>query len=307
MPLISPVMPDLEPMRRAGDRESDEAPFSSWKPTRYLICPSQAWTDDGGAQLATGGFADISRSGTHDGGAQLRGLAFSVADAMSAFALAARPHLEALKQAIAAMLPSADAVAELLVVARPYLEAAAAALVAAGVQTAERSRNLEVMTPPHVETIRWIKSATGFSQARIGRLAGVSRQTVYFWETGGAIKSSNRQRLFAVRDVLERAATRYQTPRRLAAWLDTPRGADARTPAELLEAAEIDRARLLAVTSPSPGLKPPPAWVRRPIPEAFRSGAEHPQEATPPELEDALLARLDALDDDDGGAEEVRG
>jgi transcriptional regulator with XRE-family HTH domain len=151
---------------------------------------------------------------------------------------------------------------------------------------------------PHLNAIQWIKAATGLSQERIGRLIGVTRQTINRWEHGEPITDTNRRRLFAVRDVLERATLLYPAPVELAAWLDRPRGADGRTPAELLEAEEINKARLLAISSPSPGLVPPPAWVRQPVPEAFRAGAEHRQEVLPPPRDDELSALIGDEDED---------
>jgi len=96
--------------------------------------------------------------------------------------------------------------------------------------------------------------------------------------------------------VLERAASRYKTKELLVAWLDTPAGADGRTPAELLAENEINRARLLAVSSPSPRLIPPPAWLNRPIPEKFRKGAERRQETLPPNPDRELDALVDNED-----------
>lgn len=139
---------------------------------------------------------------------------------------------------------------------------------------------------PHLEALHWMKQITGFSQERIATLVGVSRQTLNRWERGEPIKDTNRQRVFAVRSVLERALIRHQTRAELVAWLDSPRGADGRTPAQHLAAGDLDRARLLAISIPSPQLKRAPSWVRRPVPEAFRAGAEHEQEALPPELPD---------------------
>ncbi len=151
---------------------------------------------------------------------------------------------------------------------------------------------------PYLNTIRWIKAATGFSQERIGRLIGVTRQTINRWEHGEPITDANRRRLFAVRDVLERAMLRYPTPGELATWLDTPEVIDGRTPAELLEADEINKARLLAISTPSPGLAPPPAWVRQPVPEALRAGEEHRQEVLPPSQDDELAALIGDEDED---------
>jgi transcriptional regulator with XRE-family HTH domain len=155
--------------------------------------------------------------------------------------------------------------------------------------------------PPHLDALRWIEIATNLSQERIGRLVGVTRQTINNWQNGESIKDPNRRRIFAVRDVLERAAHRYQTREQLTAWLDTPRGADGRTPAELLAANEINRARLLAVSSPSQWLKRPPAWANRPVPNAFRTREEHRQETWSPES-DIELANL--IRNEDEGTDE---
>ena len=151
---------------------------------------------------------------------------------------------------------------------------------------------------PHLEAVDWIKTATGFSQKRIGKMIGVTRQAINDWRKGLPISDHHRQRLFAVRDILERAWLRHPTRPQLIAWLDTPRGSDGRTPAQLLEANEINRARLLAVSSPSTSLKRAPAWVNRPIPEAFRAGAERRQEALPPDTDHELVYLLNEMEDD---------
>lgn len=144
---------------------------------------------------------------------------------------------------------------------------------------------------PHIEAIRWMKDATGLPLERVAALLGVTRQALYLWERGEPISDGNRRRLLTVRDVLERTQARNPSPAELAAWLDTPRGPDARTPAELLEAGEIDRARLLAITTPSAALRRPPEWARRPVAAAFRAAAELRREAAPPyEAEEELPA-----------------
>ncbi len=145
---------------------------------------------------------------------------------------------------------------------------------------------------PHLNAIQWIKTATGLSQERIGRLIGVTRQTINRWEHGEPITDTNRQRLFAVHGVLQHAVLLHPSPAELVAWLDTPRGADGHTPAELLEMGKIDRARLFAISKPSPHLVRTSIWVNQPIPEAFRAGAEHRQEALPPSQDDELFALL---------------
>lgn len=164
--------------------------------------------------------------------------------------------------------------------------------LAAKKQDAVSNNNL-----PHLNAVHWIKAASGLSQERIGRLIGVTRQTINRWENGEPITDAHRRRLFAVRDVLERSTLRNPTPAELAAWLDTPDAVDGHTPAELLEMGEINKARLLAISAPSPGLATTPEWVRRPIPEAFLAGAEHRQEALQFEQDDEPV--ISAFDEDD--------
>lgn len=149
---------------------------------------------------------------------------------------------------------------------------------------------------PHQEAVDWIKAATGLSWERVGRLVGVSRQSVNAWRQGGPITDDHRRRLLEVRDVLERAAKRNPRPGGLAAWLDTPRGADARTPAHLLEAGEVGKARLLALASPSSGVKAPPEWARHGAREAYLNSRERVR-ALPPERDERLLD--EASEDED--------
>jgi transcriptional regulator with XRE-family HTH domain len=158
--------------------------------------------------------------------------------------------------------------------------------------------NISRTLPPHLEAIQWIKTATNLSQERIGRLIGVTRQTINRWEKGEPITDPNRLRLFAVRDVLKRAASRHPAPEQLIGWLDTPQGAEGRTPAQLLEENNIDRARLLAMSAPSPHVVRPPAWVKRPVPKAFQTGAERRQEALPPDADDELSALIENDEDE---------
>jgi hypothetical protein len=144
---------------------------------------------------------------------------------------------------------------------------------------------------PHQEAVEWIKEATALSWDRVGKLLGVTRQAINAWRLGGPIRNDHRQRLFEVREVLERAAKRNPRPSDLAAWLDTPRGADARSPADLLEAREIGRARLLAATTPSPKVKAPPMQVQRDALEAYQESRERLR-PLPPERDEDLLAEM---------------
>ena len=150
---------------------------------------------------------------------------------------------------------------------------------------------------PHQEAVGWIKTTTGFSWERVGRLVGVSRQAVNAWRQGGPIADAHHRRLLEVRDVLERAAKRNPKPGGLAAWLDTPRGADGKTPADLIEAGEIGKARLLALSSPSRGVKTPPEWARRGAREAYLNSRERVR-ALPPEREELSEEASEDRDDE---------
>jgi len=167
------------------------------------------------------------------------------------------------------------------------------------------ARNQISESLPHLNALQWIKETTGLSQERIGQLVSVTRQTIINWEKGESITDTHRQKLLAIRDVLERAARLHPTQDQLKTWLDTPFGADGRTPAQLFEANEINRARLLAVSSPSPRLARVPAWVKRPIPEKFLIGAERHQEVLSSETDNELSRLVDEGEygiDDDGEA-----
>lgn len=139
----------------------------------------------------------------------------------------------------------------------------------------------DAASSPWCGAIRWIKKRTGLSEQRIAALFGVVRQTLYLWQCGGSMSDANRRRVLAVRDVLERASRRYATPEQLRGWLDTPRGADARTPAQLLEVGEIDRARYFAVSTAGGKLRPSPPWAENPVREEFRRMREREQVAFP--------------------------
>jgi hypothetical protein len=144
---------------------------------------------------------------------------------------------------------------------------------------------------PHQEAIEWIKRTTDLSWDRVSKLLGVTRQAVNAWRRGGPIRDDHRQRLFEVHEVLKRAAKRHPRPSDLVAWLDTPRGTDARTPAKLLEAGEIGKARLLAITSSSPKVKAPSERAKRYALEAYEVSRERVR-ALPPELDEELLAEM---------------
>ena len=133
---------------------------------------------------------------------------------------------------------------------------------------------------------------------RVAQLMAVTRQSVHLWRQGGAISQHNLERLLALQDVLDRAGRFHPTPQALQGWLQTPRGAEGHTPWQLLVQGEFDRARLLAMTKPSPGLLQPPAWLSKPSPPAMQTGRESRIEAYPPADREPLV------DDDDAPADE---
>lgn len=157
-------------------------------------------------------------------------------------------------------------------------------------------------TDPHLEAVRWIKASTGLPFEAVGRLIGVTRQTLSLWERRkGGITPVHRRRILAVKDVLERAASRHPTPEALSAWLNTPHGPDVLTPTDLLAAGEIDRARFYAVTRQPSSARQRPEWASRQAPEAFRSGGERRQEPlrATEEPEISMLARQEWGSDDE--------
>jgi hypothetical protein len=121
-------------------------------------------------------------------------------------------------------------------------------------RTASTESPLAIPETPIMAAIRWMREA-GLPKARLAALLDVSRPTLDAWESGAVVPhDSNRQRLLIVNDILDRAARRLPDSWTLADWLDVPRGPDGVTPADLLRAAEFGQARLLAMSTPSPGL-----------------------------------------------------
>ena len=155
-----------------------------------------------------------------------------------------------------------------------------------------------VAAEPHAESVRWLRDATGLPLARIGRLIGVSRMTLNSWTRGGAITDSNRRRVLAIRQIVELATRRHQGPSRIAAWLDTPRGASGQTPFDLLVAGDLDQARYLAVSEPSPNLSRAPSWAYRPLRRDEEARGEHVGEALP-NVPEADLSETDGDSQDD--------
>jgi len=141
----------------------------------------------------------------------------------------------------------------------------------------------EVETPEM--TLQWVKEATGLADKDIGRMLGVTRPTLDAWRRGEKITTPNLRRLYAVRDILRRAARHLPSEDLLRAWLVAPRGADGQTPEALLCANQLDRARLLAMSVPSSQLARPSASTRQAVSTCWRNGAESRQEPELPEDE----------------------
>lgn len=131
----------------------------------------------------------------------------------------------------------------------------------------------------HVSAVRWLEEHVGLSQEAIGTLVGVSRQTVHNWlYKGAAIRDENRQRLLAVREILERVQRRDQGSEALKTWLDTPRGSEAKTPRQLLIANEIGKARALSLSTAVPRSRSAPAWLRDSPPDPWTRRQLHRRE-----------------------------
>lgn len=152
--------------------------------------------------------------------------------------------------------------------------------------------------PVYSMAIRSMLEMTSLSKERVARLLSTTRPTLDSWLRGGQIRDQNRQRIFAIHDVLKRAAMRYRTSDQLVEWLDTPRSPDGRTPAQLLAAGEFDRARALAISMPPSRLGRTPAWVGRPVAEAFQVEVESFPEAVASE-ENQTIQMFNADNDED--------
>jgi hypothetical protein len=126
---------------------------------------------------------------------------------------------------------------------------------------------------PHVKAVRWIQGATGLSDGRVAQLLGVSRKTILDWKSGTLVRDSNRQVVLETQDILKRAARHYDLPEGLVTWLYTPDPDDGIAPFKLLQEREFDRARYLAVQTPTE-VDPVPDWAKRPIAPGWQDAVE---------------------------------
>ncbi len=123
---------------------------------------------------------------------------------------------------------------------------------------ATRSTDLGLLAPviapvesDHVVAIKMIQGVTGLSDERIGRLLGVSRQTLAAWKSGSVIRRSNEEALSEVADIIERAASRYANPTVLQKWLDEADTELGLSPGEMISNHRFDEARYSAMAGTS--------------------------------------------------------
>jgi uncharacterized protein (DUF2384 family) len=117
-----------------------------------------------------------------------------------------------------------------------------------------------------------IEELTGLKKTRIAvHLFGVTKQAYNAWERGLNLSPQNLARVLETRDILVRAAARHPGSANLRAWLQTPRGARAERPRDLLKAGEFGKARLLATSAAPPRERPVADWVLRSTPDPWTS------------------------------------
>ena len=167
----------------------------------------------------------------------------------------------------------------------------------------ERFAVVSAGTSPQQEVVKAIAELTGLSRQGIAALVGVRRPTIYAWLDDSNISEPNLRRLLATYEVLQRASTRHQTQQAMRAWLHTPRGADALTPASLLAQGEFGRARLLALSTAPPRSTPTPTWTREATPNAWTVREQNRLERVDRGDEESIAALLSDDEDDTGGSD----
>ncbi|MGA7732570.1 MAG: hypothetical protein WCD37_15025 [Chloroflexia bacterium] len=138
--------------------------------------------------------------------------------------------------------------------------------------------------------LKWIRAATMLSSSELAYILGVTMEQLHMWQNGKDISNEDEGRILAVRNILKRAESKYVTPKKLSTWLKTPVNSLELTPADALHNGEIDRARFLAVATPSPL---PKSQVRRNS-RVIRSNenVRRGQEALPPEADVSVIDLL---------------
>lgn len=147
---------------------------------------------------------------------------------------------------------------------------------------------IEQTRSPQKEAIIKIKEFSQLSDETIADFIGVSRSAIDKWKKNGSIRKKKLQKLLAVKEILERAYTFYNSKEKLATWLYTPRGKEGYTPAALIEEGKLDLARLYAESYRSQNLETIPTWVHEPNTRGGKVIVEK-DEAVPPHIVDDLI------------------
>jgi hypothetical protein len=132
-----------------------------------------------------------------------------------------------------------------------------------------RAEPVALQVPAVLDEIRQL---TGLNKTRIAEdLFGVTKQAYNAWERGLNISDQNLARVLETREVLIRAVARHPGAPNLRVWLQTPRGARAERPGDLLKAGEFGKARMLAISAAPPREHPVADWVLRSTPDPWTS------------------------------------
>lgn len=130
------------------------------------------------------------------------------------------------------------------------------------------------------EALQEIELLSGLPKVQIAeKMLGVSRESLDNWANAKAISVGNESKVRGTLDVLQRAAKVRPSADQVRGWLLTPIGGKALRPLDLIAAGRLDEARLLAVTTASPGLAKPLPWANRSITAEWANGGESPDEA----------------------------
>jgi hypothetical protein len=131
--------------------------------------------------------------------------------------------------------------------------------------------------PIDVQTVLLeIEQLTGLKKVRIAEdLMGVTSRAYNAWERGLNMAPQNLKRVLETWDILKRASAGHPGPESLQVWLQTPRGARAERPQELIRAGEFGRARLLAMSAALSRQQPVADWILRSTPDPWTSDQHH--------------------------------
>lgn len=144
---------------------------------------------------------------------------------------------------------------------------------------------------PYAPALQWLEGIIGLNKTEIANLLGVKRQTLYNWQDPIRPWPRHVERLFKIKEILERAHENHSQPGEVKTWLLTPRRSDGMTPFDLIRGGRLDEARYAAVVRPSARLAEPLHRPARRPNHMYRSG-------------DDLARQADALQPDGSTSEE---